>query len=311
MRIALLCATRRGYLFLSRLAELAPQADLIVASFREELWEPPFFDVIRDLTLRKGGQFLEARTIGNEFWESTSIDLMLVVSWRFVLPTDVFRRPHLGTFVFHDSLLPEYRGFSPTAWAIINGEDHTGVTLFEMVQDLDAGPIVDQERIPIGREDNIAAVMNRVTQAYLDLLERNLAALLGGVAERHVQDHSRATYTCKRVLEDNEIHWWESSDSICNLVRGTSAPYPGSYTYLGTQKLFVWSARRTTESRRYAGSIPGRIVEVRPGEGVVVLTGDGAILLTEMQEEGREIVCAAELLGSLTRTLGRQDCRGR
>src|SRR6266446_1145495 len=130
MRIVLLCATHRGLLLLQKLRQLAPEAQLTVFSFREAACEPPFFEAIRQQTLDFGGTFFEARRVGGEkwksFWEATPVDLMLMASWRYLVPADVFTRPRLGTFVFHDSLLPAYRGFSPTSWAIINGEDHTG-----------------------------------------------------------------------------------------------------------------------------------------------------------------------------------------
>lgn len=309
MRIVLLCATRRGYLFLKRLTELLPQAEFVVFSFRETPWEPPFLEDIRQLTLAIGGQFFEGKQVGGRdfrgFWESTSVDLMFAVSWRYMIPADIYLRPSLGTFVFHDSLLPEYRGFSPTVWAIINGEDHTGVTLFEIAEEMDAGDIVDQERVPIGPNETIAVVMERVTQTYLDLLERNLDDLINGTAPRYPQDHSRATYTCKRLPEDNQIDWAASTNSIYNLIRAVSAPYPGAYTYLSGQKMRVWSARQVTNAHRYVGRIPGRVVEVRPGEGSVVLTGDGALLLSEVQMEGGEITCASNLLNSPSHTLGR------
>jgi methionyl-tRNA formyltransferase len=309
MRIALLCATRRGYLFLSKLSELQPQSELVVFSFREEPWEPPFIDDIRTLTLARGGQFFETKQVGHErwmpFWEATPIDLMLVVSWRYMIPARVYHRPRQGTFVFHDSLLPEYRGFAPTVWAIINGEDHTGVTLFEIVEEVDAGNIVDQQRIPIGVNDTISVVIEHVTQGYLKLLERNVNRLLDGSAPRIPQDHSRATYTCKRLPEDNQIDWTMPAERIYNLIRAVSAPYPGAYTYLSGQKVRVWSAQRMSDTRRYVGGIPGRVVEIRPGEGTVVLTGEQALLLTEVQMEGGEIVCAADVFRSLSHTLGR------
>jgi len=309
MHIVLLCATRRGYLFLKRLAELLPQSRLTVFSFREEPWEPPFLDDIRELTLVSGGQFFESKHVANQqwssLWESTMVDLMFVVNWRYLIPSNVYLRPRLGTFVFHDSLLPEYRGFSPTVWAIINGEDHTGVTLFKIAEEVDAGDIVDQERVPIGPDDTIAVVIERVTQTYLDLLERNLDDLINGTVRLYPQDHSRATYTCKRIPEGNRIDWAASSESIYNLVRAVSVPYPGAYTYLSGRKMRVWSARRVTNVRRYVGRVPGRVIEVRPGEGAVVLTGDGALLLTQVQMEGDGIICAADVLNSLAQTLGR------
>jgi methionyl-tRNA formyltransferase len=306
-RIALLCATHRGYRFLQKLLALVPDAELFVFSFREEPWEPPFVDDIRTLAESHGHRFFTARNVGSprwrSFWETTPLDLMLVVSWRYLIPPEVFRRPRQGTFVWHDSLLPAYRGFSPTVWAILNGEDHTGVTLFEMAEEVDSGDIVDQERVPIGPDDPIRVVMERVTEAYLTLLERNLEALLAGTAPRRPQDPSRATYTCKRLPQDNRIDWKAPTAAVYNLIRAVSAPYPGAYTFLDGRKLIVWAARRLPDAPRYVGRVPGRVVEVRPGEGVVVLTGDGALLLTEVQPEGMPPVCAAEVLQSLSQTL--------
>jgi len=308
MRIALLCATRRGYRALEKLIACRPEVERVVFSFREEAWEPPFLDDIRRLTLESGGQFFEARQVGSHklssFWESTPVDLMLVVSWRTMIPPHVYRRPRLGAFVFHDSLLPEYRGFSPTVWAILNGEDHTGVTLFEIAEGVDSGDIVDQVRVPIGADDPIASVLERVTETYLALLERNLDRLLAGAAPRRPQDHARATYTCRRLPEDNRIDWSAPTVPVYNLVRAVSTPYPGAYTYLEGRRLRVWEVRRLPDAPCYVGRVAGRVVEVRRGEGSVVLTGDGALLLTRVQPEGGEAVCAADLLHSLGQTLG-------
>lgn len=309
MRIVTLCATRRGYLFVQKLAELAPQSELVVFSFPEEPWEPRFLDDIRELTLARGGRFFETKKVGSprwgQFWDSTDVDLMFVVSWRFMIPASVYQRPRLGTFVFHDSLLPEYRGFSPTVWAIINGEDHTGVSLFEIADGVDEGDIIAQERVPIGPDDTIAAVMEQVTHTYLDLLEQNLDNLLRGTAPRYPQDHSRATYTTKRLPEDNLIDWSGPTEQAFNLIRATSTPYSGAYTFLDGQKIRVWSAKRLSISRSYIGRIPGRVVEVWPEEGSVVLAGDGSLLLTEVQLEGGEVVCATDVLNRLSQTLGR------
>ncbi len=309
MRIVLLCATHRGYLFLKKLIELSTNSEIIVFSFREEPWEPPFLEKINQLTHYSGVRFLEAKKLDNssliQFWESTPVDLMLAVCWRYMIPPHVYRRPRLGTFVFHDSLLPKYRGFSPTVWAISNGEDHTGVTVFEIADEIDAGDIIDQKRVDIEPDDTIATVMEYVTKIYLDLLESNLPKLIEGNAPRYPQDHSQATYTCKRLPEDNEIDWSWSSKKIYNLIRAVAEPYPGAYTYLSGKKIKVWSAKRLSGFHPYVGRIPGRVVETRPGEGSVVLTGNGALLLTQVQIEGAQSVCATDVFNSLNQTLGR------
>jgi methionyl-tRNA formyltransferase len=306
IRMAVACATRRGCRFVEALAELVPEAELIVASFPEEPWEPRYFDDLKEITLLRRGRFLAGRKLEamapSELWSDA--DLLFVVSWRYLIPSEVYSRPRLGTFAFHDSLLPAYRGFSPTVWSILNGEDHTGATLFEIAEEMDAGDVVDQQRVAIGPDETIAEVLESVTDAYMELLARNLEALLRGTAVRRPQDHARATYACKRLPEDNRIDWRSPSARVYNLVRAAGAPYPGAYTFLDGRKLRVWAARRPVPEPRYVGAVPGRVVEVRRGEGTMVLTGDGALLLTRVQEEGGEVACAAEVLNSLSLTLG-------
>lgn len=306
MRIVLLCATRRGYRVLERLIALQPDAELIVFSFREVAHEPPFLDDIKRLAESHGATFYEARQVGaarwREFWVSTPVDLLLTVSWRYMIPPDIFQLPKRGAFVFHDSLLPAYRGFAPTVWAILNGETQTGVSLFEIAEDVDSGDLVAQQAVSIGADETIAEVMEKVTQAYLDVLTEYLPALLDGSAPRTPQDETRATYTCKRLPDDNLIDWTAPTDVIYNLIRGTTNPYPGAFTTLSGRKLIIWAAQRVAY-RPYVGRIAGRVIDVRPGVGTVVLTGDGALLLTQVQWEDEPPVTADAILNSLSCTL--------
>ena len=309
MRIAVCCATNRGLRFLERLCELAPESELVVFSFREVAWEPPFFDRIRDFTTSVGGQFVETRTLTaptlQSFWDSTSIDLLFAVSWRYMIPSALYRRARLGAFVFHDSLLPEYRGFSPTVWAMMNGEKQTGATLIHMAETADTGDIVDQQSVPIGEDESIATVLDRVTHTYLDLLDRNLSQLLSGTAQATPQDHARATYTCKWHPSDNEIDWTMPAVDIHNLIRAVTVPYPGAFTYHDGHLLRIWSAQRMPPLRRYVGAIPGRIVEVRPEKGTIVLTGQGELLLETIQYDHGKSTRADQLLKRIGQSLGR------
>ena len=309
MRIAVFCATQRGYRFVEKLAQLVPDADLLVFSFKEEPWEPRFLDDIQALTERVGGQFYQSKQVGSArwqpLWDSTPVDLIFSVSWRYIIPPAVYERARLGAYVFHDSPLPTYRGFSPTVWAIINGEDHGGVTLFEMVEDFDAGQIIGQEQVSIGPDDTIDVVLERVTETYLRLLEQYLPPLLAGTAARTPQDESRATYTCKLLPEDFQIDWQAGTDIIYNLIRAVTTPYAGAYTTLNGQTLRVWAACKLPDARPYVGRVPGRVIEIRPGEGTVVLTGDGAILITRAQLEGSKILSADEIINRMSYTLGR------
>ena len=226
MRIALFCATRRGLLCLQTLHELVPDAELLVFSFREDPWEPPFLDAIRQQAAVYGAQFYESKQVVRltDVWESQPVDLMLAISWRYLIPSTVYQRARLGAYVIHDSLLPSYRGFSPTVWAMMNGEDHSGATLLEMVDDYDAGAIIGQQRVSIGPDETIADVLNHVTDTYLALLRQHIPALLAGTATRTAQDESLATYTAKLVPDDFRIDWtWPTARPIRRSAR-TSMP---------------------------------------------------------------------------------------
>ncbi|MBL8792438.1 MAG: methionyl-tRNA formyltransferase-like protein [Planctomycetia bacterium] len=281
---------------------------MVVFSFPETPWEPPFLEAIQARAHACGGTFHEARQVGGprweHFWKQTTVDLLLAVSWRYLVPAHVYRQARRGSFVFHDSLLPRYRGFAPTVWAMLNGESETGATLFAMTDEVDAGDIVDQQTVPIGPDDRIADTMEAVTLAYLDLLERNLSALLAGTAPRRPQTHAEATYTCKRLPEDNRIDWHAPATRIHNLVRATTFPYPGAYTQFSGRRLRVWSTARMPQARPYIGAIPGRVVEVHPGLGVVVLTGDTPLLVQQVQLDGESVTCAAEILNRVGQTMG-------
>ena len=231
------------------------------------------------------------------------VDLMLAISWRYLIPASVYTRTRLGAYVIHDSPLPAYRGFSPTVWAIINGEDHTGATLLEMVDDYDAGAIIGQERVPIDSDDTIADVMERVTQSYVQLLRQHIPTLLSGTASRHVQDESQATYTSKLIPDDFRINWTWATERIYNLIRATTTPYAGAYTTLNEQRLTIWSAKTLDNPRDYVGRIPGRVAEIRGPEGVIIQTGDGLLLVTEVQLEKGDRVPAAQVLKRMADTL--------
>jgi methionyl-tRNA formyltransferase len=307
MNIILLGATHRGLKFLQKLRVLCKDDRLTVFSFREEPWEPKYLDQIRTFAEENGAQFFETRNVAAEqfahIWNDP-VDLIFIVSWRYLLPKSLIDHARLAAVVFHDSLLPEYRGFSPTVWAMLNGEARCGVTMFHLAEDVDSGDVIAQAPVTIEPQETIAGVMEKCTNAYLTLLEQNIDALKEARAPRSPQDQSLATYTCKRMPEDNQIIWQQQTQRIHNLIRAVTHPYTGAYTLYRGSKMTIWSAQPNPVERRYVGSVPGRVIEIRPGEGVVVLTGDGTILIQTVQMEDELELCASDIINSITAKLG-------
>jgi methionyl-tRNA formyltransferase len=232
------------------------------------------------------------------------IDALFAVGWRYLIPPAVYETTTKASVVFHNSLLPKYRGFAPSNWAIINGETETGATMFLMSETVDSGPIIDQRAFPIGPDDTIREVEANVTEAYLSLLESNIDGLLSGSFTAAEQDHSLATLTTKRVPADGEIDWSASSEAIHNLVRALADPWPGAFTSISGRKLMIWSTRKYAGSG-LAGSVPGRVVDLAAVPGVTVATGDGALVIDSVQFEGEDVVGADQVIKSVSDTLGR------
>jgi methionyl-tRNA formyltransferase len=239
-----------------------------------------------------------------QIWAETPVDLMFLVSWRYMVSRETYERPRLGTYVFHDSVLPAYRGFAPTVWAMVNGESETGVTLFRIAEEVDAGPIADQERVPIPPTATIREVMDEVTEAYLRVLDRSFDAIAAGTIQLRPQNEALASFTCRRTAADGQIDWHKPTAEIYNLIRAVTTPYQGAFSYFLGQRLTVWSAERLVTTKPYAGRICGRVVKIIEGTGAVVLTGDGELLLREVQLDDAPIVTADRVLSRLSDTVG-------
>jgi undecaprenyl-phosphate 4-deoxy-4-formamido-L-arabinose transferase len=220
-------------------------------------------------------------------------ELILSFYYRNLLPAEVLRIPRRGAFNMHGSLLPKYRGRAPINWAILSGETETGATLHEMVEQADAGGIIDQEAVPIGPDDTASMVQQRVTQAALRILDRQLEPLKAGTATRRPQAASQASVFGRRRPDDGKIEWSRPARDIHNLIRAVTHPYPGAFTdHLG-KRLFIWSSRAADTPKGFSGA-PGSFHADH--HRLYVLCGDGrAIEILRAQWAGDEEKDGAEL----------------
>lgn len=242
----------------------------------EEIWFPS----VRDLALKHG---IPVATSDINLRENVDLlkelapDLLLSFYYRHMIRSDVLEIPRLGALNLHPSYLPKYRGRVPVNWAVIQGESETGATLHYMVQQADAGDIVDQEKVTIEFHDTALDVLNKVTEAAVRVLSRSFPLLLAGKAPRIPMDLSHGSYFGGRRPADGRIDWNRSAVEIYNLIRGVTHPYPGAYTHLQGKKLVIWSAFPAEGKGE-----PGRIVSRDP---FLVGTGEGLLEIRSLQEE--------------------------
>jgi methionyl-tRNA formyltransferase len=205
-------------------------------------------------------------------------EFLLAAGWYHRVPRSIRELAHRGAAGIHASLLPQYRGGAPINWAIIRGEQRTGVTLFYLDDTIDGGDIIGQAEIPIGFEDTCATLYQRATQTACRLLERYIPLIEQGVAPRVPQDAERATAFPQRRPEDGAICWSWSARRLYDWVRAQTRPYPGAFGMLADQKVVIWRAVPLAEP---AGAMPGTVLNAQRGAGVDVATGEGVLRLLE------------------------------
>lgn len=167
-------------------------------------------------------------------------DLVIVAGWRQFINKEVLKIPRLGFIGFHPTLLPQGRGPAPIINTILEGKEISGVTLFHISEDLDAGDIIGQSKFLIFPNDHALEVYNSIIHNGKELLEMYLPMIAKGRAPRVKQDESKATYSPKRTVADNKITLEETPEEIDRKIRAFSKPYLGAYFNWKGKKLRIW-----------------------------------------------------------------------
>jgi methionyl-tRNA formyltransferase len=210
-------------------------------------------------------------------------DLVVVAAFGQILPKEIIIGPRLGCINIHPSLLPKYRGAAPINWALIRGEEKTGVTIMRMDEGVDSGAILLQEETPIGPTETYGMLHDRLAKMGAELLLIALAMLQADTLQPKPQDDRLATAAPRLGREDGLIHWGNDCRNIVSLIRGLS-PTPSAYTRFTEKQLKVFMAGAETGTVTEA---PGTVVG-ETAAGLRVAAGNGYVLLKELQLEGKK-----------------------
>jgi len=210
--------------------------------------------------------------------------IICVVDFGQFIGRRVRQVPQVSIFNLHGSLLPQLRGAAPVNWAIIRGYRRTGVTTFEVVREMDAGPIYLQKDTTIGDQETAEQLAARLAQIGAETVCRTVELLACGRADGVAQDHDQATFAPKLTKADGRIDWSADAVSICNRIRGTW-PWPGG------QAVFVRSDGR---------QMPVIIARARPGQGqgeagvidqdLLAGSGSGRVEIIEIKPAGKRLM---------------------
>jgi methionyl-tRNA formyltransferase len=214
-----------------------------------------------------------------EFITGRKPDLVFVIGLSQLIKKELLAVPKHGTIGYHPTKLPEGRGRGAIAWMILENVP-PAVTFFLMDEGMDSGPVWTQETFEITDTDYAQDVINKIVLAIGNALDKKLPELKTGLFNTTTQDAQSATYLGKRNPEDGMIDWNRSAKDIHKLIRATSSPLPGAYTYFNLKKITIMRAS-VFETSNFLG-VPGRIILADDLNGIVVQAGNGFIKLEQI-----------------------------
>ncbi|MDD4879085.1 MAG: methionyl-tRNA formyltransferase [Candidatus Omnitrophica bacterium] len=210
-------------------------------------------------------------------------DLFVVIAYGKILSQEILSSPKIYSIGLHASLLPKYRGASPINWAILNGEEKTGVTVFKLSGKMDAGEIIMQKDVDILDSDNAETLSEKLSNLGANLLVKAVDSIEEGKAALTGQDEPLVTFTPKLRKEDGRIDWAKPAAEVHNKIRAFYG-WPGAFSRLNGRIIKIWAAEPAglPEQKDLA---PGQIAAL-DSSGMIIACGSGFLRIKELQAEG-------------------------
>lgn len=244
-----------------------------------KLTAPP----VKEYALSKGIRVIQPEKVRTPEFEGLlkeiGPDLFVTVAYGRILPKNILAVPSHGCINVHGSMLPKYRGAAPLHWAIINGEQLTGITTMYTDEGMDTGDMLLKKSIEIDPNMTVGELHDPMSLLGAEVLKETILKLKMGTLKRTPQPNAEATYAPIMGKDVGLISWLKTSGEIHNLVRGTN-PWPGAYTFYKGERMRVWKTELIYGADCLAN--PGTILAVSK-DGISVSTGKGLVRIVEIQ----------------------------
>jgi methionyl-tRNA formyltransferase len=221
---------------------------------------------------------------------SINADVMVVAAYGLILPKPILNIPRLGCLNIHASLLPRWRGAAPIQRSILAGDCETGITIMQMDQGLDTGPMLLQRSIPIASDDTSQTLHDKLSLLGGGCIVEALSLLQQGKLPATAQDETTASYASKLTKSESKIDWQLDAEQINRAVRAFN-PHPGAHSCIHATPLKIWQAKVEVSS---PGN-PGEVISTER-EGIKVVCGKNSLILKVVQKSGGKKMNAGEFL---------------
>ncbi|HZS06030.1 MAG TPA: methionyl-tRNA formyltransferase [Blastocatellia bacterium] len=229
------------------------------------------------------------------------VDAVTVAAYGKILPGWMLAAPRRGCINVHSSLLPKYRGGAPINWAMAQGETETGVTIMQMDEGMDTGPMLLQRGLTIGEDETAPQLTARLAELGADLLIEALVKLERGELKAIPQNNDEATHAPMLKREDGQVNWSLAAQEIRNRLRAFT-PFPGCYTFLDGQRLEIITA--SAEAAAEGHHEPGTVSEIAKDSFAVACGGATRLRIKEVQPAGKRSMSARDFLNGAKLAVG-------
>ena len=248
--------------------------------------------VAQPVSLRRDGKHAEQAQQAHELLSSTEHDVMVVAAYGLILPAPTLSIPRYGCINIHASLLPRWRGAAPIHRAIEAGDTETGITIMQMDESLDTGPMLMRQSLPIAENDTTGSLHDKLARLGGEMIVEALRQLQQGTLTAALQPAEGVTYATKISKEEAALDFSRSAENLANKIRAFN-PFPGAVADFAGTPVKIWQAEVAPSSPL---NQPGKILAADPQTGVLVICGEGVLRLTELQKPGGKRLPAAEFL---------------
>ncbi len=218
-------------------------------------------------------------------------EMFVVSSYGKLIPESWLKIPTGRSWNVHPSLLPKHRGAAPITWQILEGEKETGVTIFVVTKELDAGDIIHQTRIPLGEKETTESLTKLLAELSRKALSEAFDKLSQGTVRPAPQDHSKATYARKLAKEDGHLKLQEGAVQLERKIRAFH-PWPGAF--IGYKKEPLRIVEAAVDSVSCTEAEPGTLLEMSSQGGLRIQTGMGSLKILKLQLPGRKMISGSE-----------------
>jgi methionyl-tRNA formyltransferase len=248
--------------------------------------------VAQPVSLRLDGKYPDIAKEAHALLNATEHDAMVVAAYGLILPRSILDIPKYGCINIHASLLPRWRGAAPIHRAIEAGDAETGVTIMQMEEGLDTGPMLLMERLPIGTDDTTGSLHGKLSALGGAMIVRALRQLEQGGLPATPQPEAGVTYAAKIAKEEAALDFSQPAQVIDRKIRAFN-PFPGAVASFGTVPVKLWRAQ-ALETR--TGAAPGQVIAANAQDDVMIACGEGVLRVHELQKPGGKRLPAAEFL---------------